>query len=99
MQREIIFGAHGAARSGDPDTSHDAAESVRVAELERAVLRAIHDLGGKATSEDVAIYTGIDLQSITPRFAPLARKGVIARTSDRKPGRSGKARIVWMKVG
>ncbi len=73
------------ARTTDPDTSHAAAGAVKLSVLEAKVIEALKrdagsfddtpDLG--LTGKDLAGHTGAPLNSITPRLAPLRRKGLI----------------------
>ncbi len=89
----------GAHRHEDPDTSVDAANSVDATALEAEVLvafRSVDDCG--LTSEEVAALRGMELGSVTPRFRPLEAKGYIYRTEERRPGKSGRNRIVWKLV-
>lgn len=64
-------------------------------------MQAFGELGGRATAyqivEQVRLrHPSIDSNTITPRLAPLAEKGLIERTDERGPGRSGGRRqIVW----
>jgi len=88
---------HGAWRRVDPPTSQTAAESVDATQLETICLGAITRSGARGlTSEEAAAAVGMELASITPRFAPLEAKGLILRTDRRRPGKSGRGRIVWV---
>ena len=83
---------HGAHRKDDPDTSKEAAQ-LDVSKLEGRVyelLRFKH-----LTTEELAFSLNKPLQSITPRIAPLRRKGMIYDTGIRKRGEAGRPRIVW----
>ena len=82
----------GLARNTDPNTSHEAAK-LNTTTLEGMVLEAIN-ANGPMTTEEIARATGIDLQSITPRIAPLMRLGLLVDTGLRKPGVSGRNRRV-----
>ena len=66
----------GQARFSDPQTSHDAANNIDVARLERLVVGCIQEYGPVA-SDRVSKILGVDLQSVSPRFRPLANKGLI----------------------
>ena len=82
------------ARKTDPATSREAAARVTpiLNVLEAAVDAAVFAAGERgATAAEVHEATGIDLQSLTPRFKPLERKGRIVRTSERRDGR-----YVWI---
>jgi hypothetical protein len=66
------------ARSSDPKPSHEAAERVSATALESEVYKTLrHDM--LMTSLDVSRITGIPIWSISPRFKPLERKGLIER--------------------
>ena len=80
-------------RRSDPDTSKEAAEKVDTARLEQMVYETIKKR--PSTSEEVANVLNIPLQSITPRFAPLKRKGFICDTGEKRPGASGRSRVVF----
>lgn len=82
------------ARHSDPETSHEAARSVDANALERIVLGAIKRLGG-ATIKEVALHTGQAEVSISPRFAPLRKKGLIRATGKRRNPGSRVSAIVW----
>ena len=81
---------YAAARRSDPQESHDAAARVPVAERERQVMEALR--AGPATMHEVAERLGMPLTSISPRFAPLFRKGLV-RKCGRRDGRT-----VWEVV-
>ncbi len=90
----------GAHRTEDPDTSVDAANSVDATHLEAELLAAFRQRIAHIgfTSEEAASWLGMELGSVTPRFRPLEAKGYIYRTSERRPGKSGRNRIVWKLV-
>lgn len=98
-QRTLEFQAH--ARRRDPGTSHGAAASLAgkpVAELQQRVLDAIRALGGRATINDVARHTGLAEVSVSPRFKPLRRRGLIRDSGERRRNPSGRRAIVWEVV-
>jgi|PlaIllAssembly_1097288.scaffolds.fasta_scaffold843861_2 hypothetical protein len=92
------------ARNDDPGTSHAAARSMdeNVAAMEQLVEEAIirmadrdHDDGlGGATAEEVATFTGKRLNTISPRFAPLRRKGRLKVIGTRRNS-TGRPAEVW----
>ena len=82
----------GAHRKDDPDTSKEASK-FDVTRLEGEVFSVI--ALSPSTSEEVAIQLATPLQSITPRIAPLRRKGFIFDSGLRRNGASGRSRIVW----
>lgn len=68
------------ARTSDPETSHGAAAEVNVNHLEAEVCRAVGHYGQHgANCWEVACFLGLSLQSITPRMAPLRKKGKLKR--------------------
>ena len=96
------------ARHTDPMTSHEAAESTDPTKLERLVLNVIQSYGTKGAIHDDVWYMIVDYkpwkgitkampreQSITPRYAPLLRKGLIKVEGKRK-GQSGKNQQVMI---
>lgn len=66
------------ARKTDPATSHEAAASVPVQDLELKVLAALV-LRGPSSSHDIAAYIGVPLVSVSPRMAPLEARGLVVR--------------------
>jgi len=84
------------ARRSDPETSHEAAESIRPTELEADVLSVLKGTGDNgATSHELAAIMHLDLVTVSPRLRPLARKGLIIETAERREGPSGRKSIVW----
>ena len=99
----------GGSRRDDPPTSKSAARKIKAYALRLKVAHAVYLAGDYgATSEEVADRIGIDLQSVSPRFAELSRKVVpplirLKRSETgevvRRPGRSGHGRQVWIHTG
>lgn len=88
---------HGAARRVDPQTSHDAAESVEANELESLVLDDIRAQGRYgATPGETAFRLKIEKNTISPRHAPLRRKGFIFDSGIRRPNPTGRSGQVWV---
>src|SRR4029434_9747128 len=86
------------ARGSDPDTSYDAAHHVRGARanhLEGLVVQALRLRPGGRTSHELVEITNIDWNTITPRIAPLVRKGIVYDTGRRRKGPAGRVCIVW----
>lgn len=83
---------HGAHRSDDPDTSKEASK-LDAGRIEGEVYSVIKTK--PSTAEEIASLLARPLQSITPRLAPLRRAGFIFDSGLRKPGSSGRSRIVW----
>lgn len=86
-------------RKTDPETSKQAAESVPVERLERMVYEAIKTLPDGAIADDLEkILPGVKLNSITPRIAPLIKKGYIYDTGERRRASSGRSQRVLKVV-
>jgi hypothetical protein len=83
------------ARTDDPDTSHEAAETVDVSKLQFLVLNAIAQFPEGATAEDVEkALPQHRWNTITPRFAPLMRSGAIVDTGLRRKASTGRSQRV-----
>ena len=67
------------ARASDPGTSHDAADAVRMSDLQALALEGLTSLGGRGTSKDIAAHLGVGRDSISPRMKPLESKGLVRR--------------------
>ena len=73
------------ARSTDPETSHDAAASIDANRLELIVLEEFRGAKKGLTAEELSKrLPGLPLNTITPRIAPLVRKGYLIPTGRRK---------------
>ena len=74
-----------AHRANDRDTAVAAAASVKVSQKEQAVLDYIklYAFVG-STGKEIANFTGLPLNTVTPRFAPLQRKGLIKDSGMRR---------------
>lgn len=85
------------ARVSDPQTSHEAAQSITAVlpRLEAIVLGALKQHRGGMTSEEIADHLGMDRVTVSPRLKPLERKELIARTGEKRVGRSGRKGEVW----
>ena len=79
-----------AKRSTDPATSRGKA---KINKYEQAVLDILSGLyqGQGYTGKQIATLTGHPLNCITPRFAPLCRKGKIKDSGERRD-----RQIVWV---
>ena len=82
------------ARRGDPNTSKDAAATVNSAALEVLVVDALRS-NPDASIQDVVEITGERYRSISPRFAPLRRKGVIYTSGKKKAVQTGRTVQTW----
>jgi hypothetical protein len=97
---EKIFGTNPKemVRNTDPDTSVKAAQSVDSTQLEAMVYEIISKYPNGCTSDEVMThFPNHGVQTISPRFAPLMRKGFIYDTGERRKASSGRSQRV-MKV-
>jgi len=88
-----VFGTnpHKLVRRQDPDTSHEAAKKVKTADLERLVYEVIRMFPNGCTSDQVMkCLPNHGVQTISPRYAPLMRKGLIEDTGERRVASSGR---------
>jgi len=82
-------------RTSDPDTSHAAALSVDTAHMEQIVYEVICKYPDGCIADDVERQlSNFRSHSITPRFAPLIRKGYIFDTGERRMASSGRSQRV-----
>jgi len=85
-------------RTTDPDTSMNAAEKVDSTKLEQQVYEVIAKYPDGCISEQVMThFPNHGVQTISPRFAPLIRKGFIEDTGERRKSSLGHSQRV-MKV-
>lgn len=86
-------------RNTDPDTSHKAAEQIPATELEALVLEVIQTFPEGCISDQVvqALPT-FGVQTISPRYATLLRKGHIIDTGERRRALSGRSQRVMKAV-
>lgn len=78
-------------RNTDPDTSHQAALVVDTSKLEALVYEVIAKYPNGCIADDVERELAyLRSHSITPRFAPLIRKGFIYDTGERRRAASGR---------
>lgn len=93
MKSGDIFADEGSpalARAADPVTSHEAAPTVDTTKLEGEVLgviRSYRDAG--CIADQIVQQMNGEWRTITPRLAPLRRKGLIVVDGKRK-GLSGR---------
>ncbi len=93
--------SRGRSRITDPDTSTAAARKVD-AELGKTMfIRALRELGGFATHEEIAKHLGLPQQRICPRGAQLQKgsEPIIEDSGIRRPSETGCACIVWCFYG
>lgn len=94
------FGTHPTelVRTEDPDTSHEAAQKVDTARLEQMVYEVILKYPNGVTGDEIMHhFPHHGIQTISPRYAPLIRKGYIEDTGERRKGSSGRSQRV-MKI-
>lgn len=85
------------ARRTDPETSKEAAESMtddRLTGLQMKALTALGSAGGSAINDEIVAHSDEDWNTITPRMAPLERKGMVERNGKR-PGSKTKQQTIW----
>ena len=85
------------ARRTDPETSHEAAESLTsftLSDMELRVMAALQQ-EGDMIAEDLCYVTGLPWQTLTPRLATLRRKGVIEDSGTKRKASSGRSQIIW----
>lgn len=92
-------GAH--ARRTDPGTSHAAAralrDSDRLGDLQATVIAALDCR--PMTIWEASHHAGVEIHSLSPRFATLADKGWIRPTGEtRKNPQSNRQAIVWERT-
>lgn len=74
----------GLARTTDPETSHEAAK-IEVNNLEAIVLEEFRKARKGLTAEELSRkIPGVPLNSLTPRLAPLVRRGLLLPTGRRQ---------------
>jgi hypothetical protein len=93
------------ARGSDPETSHDAAEEVkgkRATRLEmeayKVLLEELDKNEGGLINDQIVERSGYEWKTITPRLAPLCRKGLAFDTGDRRKGEAGQYQVVWKAI-
>lgn len=89
------------ARGTDPSTSHEAAERMRKSGLENRVYQTLRDHWPRyLTTLETAEAMGIDKWSISPRFAPLLRKGLVESIKKPAINSNGHVRdlLAWRAV-
>ena len=76
------------------DCSREARKSVDLAPMQGAVLICLRELGDQ-TEEDILTATHLGPNSVRPRLLELERLGLVARTGETKPTRSGRRAQTW----
>lgn len=82
----------------DPDTSKEAAESMKPSAgiLRAKCLEALRS--GPATADEIAERLGLSVLSARPRFSELLREGKIEDTGERRVNASGRRAKTWRAV-
>jgi hypothetical protein len=100
-QQELLFNqifgttVREMVRNTDPDTSVEAAKSIDSTQLESMVYEVIAMYPNGCTSDEVLKhFPHHGVQTISPRFAPLLRKGFIYDTGERRKASSGRSQRV-----
>jgi len=89
--KPTYVGSPAMARASGPGTSADAADSFDTAALELAVLKVVSLFEDGCIADEIkARLPGCSWQSVTPRFAPLLRKGFMVDTGRKKKAASGR---------
>jgi hypothetical protein len=78
------------ARSNDPATSKGKRKTNKYEQAVLGILKGLYQ-GQGYTGKQIASLTGHPLNCITPRFAPLRRKGLIKDSGERRD-----KQIVWV---
>lgn len=87
------------ARKTDPQTSKEAANTVDVNKMEQLVLDVIKSFPNGCISQDVeSALAQYRASSITPRYRPLMKKGLIVDTGEKRPGFSGRNQRVMRAI-
>ena len=84
------------ARSHDPATSHDAAESIAASHMEQVVLEKIEDFGSDGCISDqvLAALPHYGYSTVTARYKQLKEKGFIKVDHRKRKGKSGRGQLV-----
>jgi hypothetical protein len=87
------------ARKENPDTSKDAAERVDSTKLEQLVYEVIAKYPNGCIADDVMThFPNHGIQTISPRYAPLIRKGFIEDTGERRKSSTGRSQRVMRVI-
>jgi hypothetical protein len=82
------------SRRTDPETAKQAAEVVDTKRLESEILYCLHEYG-PATSFQIAERCRRALVSISPRLRPMANRGLVADSGERRALAGHREAIVW----
>lgn len=84
------------ARGDDPQTSHEAAKSIQTTDLESLVYAELRRAPG--SSFQLAERMDLSLVTVSPRVAPLVRKGLVKDSGQREVGQNGRRRTIWEAI-
>lgn len=84
------------ARSHDPATSHDAAESITASHMEQVVLEKIEDFGSDGCISDqvLSALPHYGYSTVTARYKQLKEKGFVKVDDRKRKGKSGRGQLV-----
>lgn len=86
------------ARTTDPQTSHDAAQSIEgdpATRIEKIILNALENSIDGLTTHEIVDATGIAYATVTPRLKPMRKKGLAVDSGVTRPSPTGRQCIVW----
>jgi hypothetical protein len=85
------------ARNTDPSTSHAAADRIQHAApgIEQDILDLLQEHPEGLTIQQISDLSGIGLVTVSPRLAPLRRRGQVHSNGKRK-NPSGAMALVWV---
>jgi hypothetical protein len=90
--------AHGAARSGDPDTSWAAARGMNPKGLATHIVSLLRRHAAGLTIDELTDMTGKEKVSVSPRLAQLARRGLVRDSGRRKLNGKKHEVIIWEAI-
>jgi len=94
-QRDL-FSEEAFARRTDPDTSWESAKRLPASRLEKKILRTFHQAPNGRTIKEATKLCGCPEISVSPRFKPMMRNGLIYDSDERRMNReTGRNAIVW----
>lgn len=98
MQSEFGTESYKLVRTGDIDTSHEAADSIDTTRLEQIIYEYICSRGeaGCISDEVLANFPDIGYPSITPRYRALLDKDLVVDTGERRTAKSGRKQRVMV---
>lgn len=86
-------------RRTDPDTSRAAANTIDATALEQRVYEVICSFPNGCISDDVVkLIPEHGVQTVSPRYAKLIKKGFIVDTGQRRQGAAGRGQRVMRKA-